>query len=369
MAQIPKKYNNNYNHHNHTIEKNLWCRDIYWEIVQEELGFNPFREYKRYCSRTPETCRGAHSIKEIRQFKHLSQFDRLNKSTFDWIEFFNNIKECLHRDGKIIKNHEHIAIISNIENMNFFQVINVWRDMATFYRKFAKDTPSRSIVKGLAVNYDGFSCSEDIPQFKLSSDIDEVAWSLSRTTRFCQSHLNFKQAISERQKTSIWDVCIATGMNCKEGIHEFNEKLCEQDFLTGTCSCPSIESFRKQQQLLQSKLDVAYKKLSEHQSKEKVMFEDGFVQVKPKKDKTDAKAKLTFDYKRANRMLQQHNLSRMIHYTEFGFVPFEKQYSDWIEANKIAEANKTIVTDDTVVRDDCVIQSKPIKKIVKFGKK
>jgi hypothetical protein len=47
--------------------------------------------------------------------------------------------------------------------------------------------------------------------------------------------------IAERKTgLDLSDLCLATGKNCKHGVTNMNELLCVDDFLTGTCTCPSM---------------------------------------------------------------------------------------------------------------------------------
>jgi hypothetical protein len=130
-------------------------------VIEDHLGFRPFKEtngcHLRRCNRESHDCRGAHNASELKAFKHIQQFQRLDKATYNWSLLFFEIISVLQKDGERIKLDEHKRILSNVSTMNFFEAIRTWRTMACYYRKIAKELPSQKIAKGLAPNSIGFT--------------------------------------------------------------------------------------------------------------------------------------------------------------------------------------------------------------------
>ena len=393
MSTISKSYNNT----NNTVsnpEKNLWCREIYWKVIEEQLGFRPFKEtngcHLRSCMRKPHECRGAHDASELKPFKHIQDFNRLDKTTYNWSNMYWKIISCLQKDGSRVKSEEHKRLIANVSSMNFFEAIRAWRELACFYRKISKELPSQKTMHGhgLSSNSTGFTYSEDVPCFYLPPNIEDTAWSFVRITRWCADHQKFKRAIESKQLITIWDICLATGLNCKEGAHEHNEKICEEDFLTGKCSCQTIEQISAKQDEIEAEIIASSTKIqeiikAEFQTKTDAS-DDGFIQPKKgrgkKHQKFDPKVELTHKICQLKTELEELFSSRLIHYSDFGMVPFNTQYKTWteekeakeaIEAKKLAEAQPKVIIkeswDHGLVENAQII--KPVVKISKLGGK
>jgi hypothetical protein len=397
MHSTIKPFNNTHTFpkktHIFNSEKNLWCRNIYWKVINDELGICPFKQTNgcqlRSCSRESHECRGAHDISELKPFNHIQKFNRLNKASYNWSLLFFEITSSLKKDGQQVKLDEHKLIIANVPRFNFFEAIRTWKDMACYYRKIAKKLPSRKnpndehyeISEELLSS--GFTYSEDVPKFYISSDIEDTAWGFERQTRWCPEHQKFKQSIRLNQLITIWDLCLATGLNCKEGIHENNEKICEEDFLNGRCSCQSLEQFSAKQDELQAKiLDISnqIQEIIKHEnSVEKKSSDDTFVQIKSRKSKKqqrfDPKLMLIHTLDKLNKELKYFHKSRLIHYSEFGMIPFEIQYQKWTESQKEIEAITKLTVESSIKESwnheliDNVKITKPVIKISKFGSK
>jgi hypothetical protein len=391
MTTLTKSYNNN----TYTAkksgpsnpEKNLWCREVYWKVIEGNLGYRPFKEtngcHLRNCNREACECRGAHTIDELKPFKHIQDFNRLDKATYNWAALHDAIITCLQTNGTKVKSEEHKRILSGISSMNFFEAIRTWREMACHYRKIAKELPSQKVAKNLTPGSSGFAYSEDVPGFYLVSSFEDTAWSFERLTRWCPEHQKFKRAIQSKQPITIWDICLATGLNCKEGIHEINEKICEEDFLTGKCSCQTLEHISINQNEIQTKILEASNKIQDIIKEEAELnaeiLEDGFVQAKSRKGKkqalkTDPKVELAQQISKLKKELEQLLTSRPIHYSEFGMVPFETQYAKFIEEKEAktkiaaAQAQASKESWDHGLVENAKI-TKPVVKISKLGKK
>lgn len=361
-------------------EKNLWCREVYWKVIESQLGFRPFKEtngcHLRSCNRESHECRGAHNASELKPFKHIKEFNRVDKATYNWSQLFFELISTLQRDGIRVKSEEHKRIIANVSTMNFFEAIRTWRELACVYRKIAKELPTSSTE---------FTNSEDVPGFYLGSNLEDTAWSFERLTRWCPEHQKFKRAIQSKQQVTIWDICLATGLNCKEGIHEINEKICEEDFLTGKCSCQTIEQISTKQDELEANILDASNKIQEIIKQENAAKEessnDGFVKAKSRKSKkpqlkADPKVELTQQIRQLKKELEELLVSRLIHFSESGMIPFETQYAKWTEERKakaklVAETQPKVPSKeswDHGLVDNAKI-TKPVVKISKLGAK
>lgn len=356
-------------------EKNLWCREVYWKVIEEELGYRPFKEtngcHLRYCNRDPEECRGAHTIEDLKPFKHVLQFERLDKAKYNWALLYSSIIDILQKDSERVNNEDHKRTLATVPTMNFFEAMRTWREMACYYRKTAKELPSKKSVSGLTPGSNGYAYSEDVPGFYLPSNQEETAWCFSRLTRWCGDHLKIKQASKSKRLVTIWDICLATGLNCKDGVHEISQKICEDDFLTGSCSCETFEEIANKQDVLEAKILELTTQMVELV---KDGVTEGFSKPQSKKaQKADPKIQIPKQITYYKNQLESLFANRQMHYTEYGMIPFFKQYELFKEEQtrlkEEAKAKLAIKESwDHGLVDNAKI-TKPVVKVSKFGKK
>jgi hypothetical protein len=219
---------------------------------------------------------------------------------------------------------------------------------------------------------------EEVPGFHLSYNFEDVAWSFERTTRWCVQHQKFKKAIQTKQLLTIWDICLATGINCKDGVHELNEKICEEDFLTGRCSCQTHEEISVKYDKMGVKLLEISDKLDSLTKLEIANSSDGFAPVKNKKQakKTDPKLELVGQIYQLKSQMDALLISRQIHYSELGMIPLNTQYKRWLEEKEAKAKIEAEIKSKSPVKeswdhglDDNAKITKPVVKIVKFGGK
>lgn len=354
--------------------QNLWCRDMYWEHIIEVYGFNPFRVSKgchlRKCQYNSETCRGAHSDKDIKILPHIVVYNKINKTKIEWVKLHQAILKSFNDEIEKINNEEHKKKLLDVSSLNFIQIINLWREMACFYRKMAKE-----MLQTAAGNQ-----TQYIPSFSLSDNWEDIAWPFERLTRYCPIHEKMNNLIKSGEKITIWDVCLATGINCKEGIHKQSEKICIDDFLTGKCSCISIKQIQDEQNIFNLELVELTKSHNEILLKIKELENFNMDQewelpknkLKNKSNKTITKLNsekdiIEKDIKIIKKRIDNLQYLRPIHYTELGMIPFDTQYSKFKleEEEKIKAGKKESWEHDLI---DIKI-SKPIVKLIKLGKK
>ena len=190
-----------------------------------------------------------------------------------------------------------------------------------------------------------------IPCFYLSNDLEDIAWALSRITIECQIEKIFRDKIKYNRKVTIWDMCLATGINCKDGYHNVSEKLCIDDFMTGRCHCINFMEYSEKVLKLQSELD-------EINSRDKVKAKIKNAQIKKLNDYINSRSIHYTD------QIKSNGSSNIIDTMGNNFIPFA------IQLEKYRESIKSIK--QVIVEECCVIEpsAKPIKKIVKpgFGK-
>ena len=345
--------------HNITSEcKNLWCRDARGQAVIRILGFNPFYEEPgarvRSC-RFGDQCKGAHSIDEFRSISYINKWFYLDKSTFNFPQLQYEIISAINAEkSKIREVHGFTNRINRISEMNFIDQIQLWHDLACFYRKIAKQIPSRKDWKSSSypeTHSSGYTFSHEVPQFYISDKMEDYAWAFERLTRYCKKHSDFKDKVAKKQKVTIWDMCLGE-MNCKEGIHHHNDKLCVDDFLTGKCNCISKLDFENQSNSLKSQIDdLQYKINNDKNYKRKEALKITLQQLKS----------------------QFNNLDRMIHYSDYGMIPFNQQQKSFIdklvenkvEKDQIHERNKPNWDHDFVRHYDTMKVGKVIKLTIK----
>lgn len=343
--------------------KHLLCPEACGNNIVNKYG-NIFKDL-RQCS-DPQ-CKSAHSFEELETLKTIKDYQDLNKKEYDWCSLFDAIVNVLEKDGLRVKSINHMPILSIVYKLNFFDTIRTWRIMACYYRKLANNfNPEKdNEIKNL----------EDIPRFELPAKYEDIAWNLSRCTIICPVFNNFKNILETARpnSVSIRSCCLATGLNCKNGIHNLNEKICEQDFLCGKCSCITITDFNDKILKIKRKIEETKIKLvdyikeeSEQKIKEEETF-DGFVSPKNNKqkkrqEKNSTKVKLADKIKQYEKKLTDTIESRLIHYTELGMKPFESQYKKFIE-----EKEKSRISEQPFEINTTRLKTKPVIKI-KLGK-
>jgi hypothetical protein len=348
------------------VSKNLWCRDELAQHMIKELGRNPFKENKgsiiKKCKYTSGECRGAHCISEIKVLPTNNIFANSDKTKIEWVGIYNSLYKSLINDLPKIKNPEHIKQINNIniKDANFIQVIQLWRELACYYRKLQKEL----FNKNDSLNNCDFKNPEDVPIFSIPEKYEDTVWSFERKTRFCSIYQNLTAKIRTKIPFTLWDLCVATGDNCKEGIHELNEMICYDDFLHGKCDCKTLfESEQQESEYLKQIIE-----LTNYNDNIQLNDDEGWSTIKSKKakkygdERIEIKNKITILENKINELKK----SRKIHYTEKGFIPFTKQYNDYLIRKQELEK---INNEKPIKQEIWEQKTEPVKKLIKPGQK
>ncbi len=333
--------------------QNLWCRDVMWQHIVESSG-RPVETIfiqkdgctLRCCNKASSECRGAHNLSDLKILPSIQKYNNLDKSKFDWVKLYLNVLKTMEKDVPKLKKEEHKSI-KNLNSMNFIELIQLWRELACYYNKVARELPFKKDSNGLQnIHECGFKYRDDVPLFKICDGLEDHAWSFVRLTRLCALNTKFEESIKSGSLITIWDLCLATGLNCKAGVHKKSEILCIDDFLTGSCTCLTNEKLEIQEiELSQKLIDLSNNLVSMIENKQK-----------------DVK-KIYNEITSLENQIKDIQSSRKIHYTELGMKPFNQQLEEYkLEKSKQVEVKK---------EDDLKIGSitGPVIKVTKFGKK
>ena len=314
---------------NNENTKNLWCRDARVNNIIKILGRNPFKQGKGYHIRdcfNHTNCRGAHTKEEIRVLPHLSKWDRMDKTKFNFPEIYFEILTVINNEKSEMKSFPS-ENIKKLNELNFIEIIQLWRELACYYRKISKEIPRKKDWKSSAPpqsHSSGYIYSDDVPCFYLSDKSEDCVWAFERLTKHCEKQLQFIDNINERIYITIWDICLGE-KNCKEGVHHIEEALCNDDFLTGKCDCISEIDH-------ETKIDDIKTIIND------VTNQLAAPQIRPKR-KEQLQGILN------NKKQTLNNTQRKIHYTEQGMKPFIIQLELYIKSKIEEEKNKQIELD------------------------
>lgn len=301
------------------LTKNLYCRDTYWQIIRNKLGFNPFINVPgsrlRNC-KFGSNCRGAHSEDELIMLPNIKEFEKKPKNELDLVSIYQTILLALNRDKNRVRKEdfkneiEQVLQDSKKETPDFIYTLQTWRIITSYHRKIIK------LMKQGKYTENEFSSIDQIPQFIISNEED--AWCIERLTKLCPIHQEMLNSIKNNKKISVRDLCCAS-INCKEGGHYLDEIYCNDDINYGECGCLDKNTFNSQKQDLENKIKYYQNKLGK--SKNKKNFEN----------------KIKF-------LNQQYvSLMRKKHLTEEGLQSFKSQYKlylEKVEKQKIIEQKR-----------------------------
>ncbi len=350
---------------NNDFTASYWCKFTRGLNIVRDLGFNIFegRNGKPLFIRECSGCNGAHNMAQFKCYQDNYTFNHIHKNKYNWIELYHAMIKTLQTDSAKLKDATDKQSITSCLEQNFFDILMTWKTLSTKYRKEIEKCEEAGT-------------NHSFPSFTLPDEMDMIAMSLERTTHLCQHTIKMNNAIRTFTKIDISDICLGTGMNCKFGVNLATEMLCTVDFMTGTCGCPKKDYIETRTTELTTTLVELKKQLAEVEQidSQPVVTANKFEFTtinKPKNKK--AVEKLMFriqdQIKQVTLELKQIKNTRMIHYTDTGMVPFEKQlqaYTDMkAEEERMASAKLQSLDDLIKVTQ----QAKPIVSLGKLGKK
>jgi hypothetical protein len=339
-------------------KQNFWCRNKYCQHLNILYGKQIFKETNgcilKECRTPASECRGAHNESSIKVLSSIYKFNFMKKNSIDWVKLYLEIIDSINNEKSKIHNLEHKDKTSNLIIYNFIELIQLWRNLSCYYRKIAKSLPNKSNSINSEI-IDGYKYKEDLPTFYLSDLSEDIAWSFVRLTLVCPIQQKFDDHLKNNILVTIWDVCIATGLNCKEGIHKKNEMICNDNFLNGRCDCKTVELIKEEITIYEKQIENL------KQSENDTLWT---IQKSKKKSNTN---KISLILSLEHKINDLKN-SRLIHYTEEGFIPFVEQYKNYVEKQELEliilkeQEQKLKILEEE-------IKLKPIIKLSKFGKK
>jgi hypothetical protein len=348
--------------------KKLWCTSIYCQNLVRNLGIN----IQGIIPCTRAECPGAHSDGDFQVFPYITKYNSLDKKSYNWVKLFNVIKKTLTNDLPKVREPDQIKKIEDFSQLNFIQLIQLWIDISLHHRRLAKnDVPKENPIGKL---YFGYKVSSDVPLFELSID-EDPAWCFERLTRLCQKNTDFWNKVNQNNSVYAREVCAATGVNCRDGVHHISEKLCTDDFLTGKCSCESVEDIEKFESEANIKIQELEEKYNELVEEERKAIEenDGWiVNRKPKRKGRsshtiiDPKEKVKQEISELRQQIADKKESRMIHYSELGVKPFEQAYQEYL----VAEEERKKLEEEQKLNEPKlgITGDAPVVKVSKLGK-
>lgn len=319
-------------------KKNLFCRDTYWKLINQVYGKEVFSNIPgarlRNCT-YGVNCRGAHSEEEINLLPHIKAFECKDKSKLDLVSIYLNIKNVFKTSKQIVLNPLYSEKLENYDDLNFVELLNLWFEITCYHRKLKKEMKIDLSIKS------EYSNPDKIPQFELEDE--DTVWSLERLTKLCPMNAGLHRKITSKCDTpTIWDMCLAS-VNCKLGCHNISYMVCNDDLLTGKCSCISKEEFNDSRQIILDEIAELKEEANENTT--------------PKKRKAYLRKKI-------NRLLNDYeDIKRKVHLTENGLVPFEVQLNNYNQKLEEKIRHEENIKKDRVETMKSTVKKKIVKPV------
>ena len=315
--------------------KNLWCRDARVAEIKKILGRNPFKEARgchvREC-KNGSACRGAHKKDEILALPHIEKWERLDKSLYNFPEVYFEIYNVIKTQKTDIKDATLKKKVDDLDSLTFIEIVQSWRELSCYHRRIVKEAKDNNQLPWKSqwrssqeprTHSSGYIFADEVPRFILNEKTEDHMWAFERMTRDCEKHKTFIENLNKRIDITIWDICLGD-INCKEGVHHIDEKICADDFQNGTCSCLSKDDFNQQMKELNESIQDLKQKL---------------------KDETKEKSIEKIKVNLSNKMIKLNGFQRKIHYSDVGMKPFAKQLEEFKEVKKVEEEKRVAIED------------------------
>ena len=306
------------------------CLPTYCEYLNKNEGFNIIDIYP---CRFGATCRGGHTLSQIKIKSEISNFKKKNLKDFNLLARHKNILSVLIQDSSQIKASEWYDPIKlstsnkrEIDSYTFRELATFWRRVTCYHRSTAKLLPhSKAFNSDNQVMKNGYKYKDSVPMFFLEDEDD--MWPFERTLLLCPVYINM---ISNRHtKLTAKEICIGS-INCKDGEHDIENIACEDDYMNGKCKCSSKEEIEEKRREYDTKIKAIEVDLSN------TIDSEGFqIKITPKmrKEKEDMKMQLIQD---------KNSLYRLVHYTEQGLIPYNVRLANEKKLVKETEEKQTV---------------------------
>jgi hypothetical protein len=323
--------------------KNFFCRDKYWQLLNSVHQCQVFKSIPganlRDCT-YGDKCRGAHSPDEISILPNNYKFDKMDKSTIDLVQIYKEITTIFDESEKLVINPDYKKLLADYKKLDFVELLNFWFQITCYHRRVKKE-----LRNGGTDEY--YNNINTIPEFFLESE--ETVWPLERITKMCPKNENLLRKVNHKfEKPILWDICCGS-INCKEGCHNIGYLVCKEDMLNGECGCLTKSTMEERQSNLLSQIqDLKDSLICSTGS-------DGFkTTINPKKKKIIQNKinTLETDYSK---------IIRMVHLTDQGLIPFNKQ----MELEKLKQEQEKIVKQEEIRKKEVFATRVVKKKIVK----
>jgi hypothetical protein len=289
-----------------TINKDVWCIPTYATLLKKK-GYKISNV--GYC-RYGDNCRGAHNHKEIKKRHDITKWETRDKSNINLSYIQDNVIETIKSSYEYVINPKYRSQIQNIDSLRFDNLLHFWFDITCYHRRIFKSdkivfkkqwTDKQSKPPAL----EGFHFKDDVPQFKLNSNIEDDVWLLERTLRMCEKH----DKLCPIDEISIKDLCCGD-INCKEGVHNVEDLVCIDNMLYGECKCPTFE---QNEQLKQDYIKQGM--LIKTKNNNNLTIEE-------QTDLTHQYNQIVKKYKKIEKYV------RLVHLTEMGIIPLSVRLTE-----------------------------------------
>jgi hypothetical protein len=269
-----------------------------------ELNKQGYKVSEIYPCKFGEKCKGAHSYNEIVEKHSIKKWKQSDKSHINILELKDKVVEILEKNKEMVQNTKYRAKIINLHTLRIDELFAFWYELFYYHHRISKELPTKKAwtnTKSKPAPIEGFNYKDDVPNFYIEND---DLWSIERMMHLCPKFISLDKTV----RVSVKNICVGD-INCKEGVHNINDLICMDNFITGNCNCISLDIFETNKKAIIDKIILIESQLNPSND------EDGFTINISKKKKDELNSFLLIKKKEFNEM------KRMVHFTEKGFIP------------------------------------------------
>lgn len=284
--------------------KSIWCRSYYGM----DLNKQGYKITEIYPCKFGIKCRGAHCSDEIIEKNNIKKWKQCDKGHINILELMNQVTEILEKNKEMVQNTKYRSKILSINKMRIDELFMFWYEIFYYHHRISKELPTKKAwtnTKSKPAPIEGFNYKDDVPNFYIDND---DLWSIERMMHMCPKFIGLDRNV----RLSVKNICIGD-INCKEGVHNINDLICMDNFITGTCNCISVSEYEQNKSKIIHEIDIINNQLNPSND------DDGFTINISKKKKDELVSILIIKKKELN------EIKRMVHLTEKGFIPLNVQ--------------------------------------------